>query len=89
MPLNFLFTGILGLLLGYIYGLSFVLQEKKVHKLFNNTYLQQSALYLFPILRLTFLASILLYLLHYENINFILFFGCFALSFYVKIINNK
>lgn len=78
----------IGLIIGYIYALSFVTQQKKVFAYRNGWSLGLSTVF-FIIFRIVLLGLIGFYLLHYSAINLILVMSVFLITFWLIIITKK
>lgn len=90
MPISALFySTLIGLTAGYIYGLAFVTQQKRV---FLHSYQKNSTLLLItimnPILRLIVLAIGFYYLIFCSFTHSLLMLGCFIAAFWYQLLRT-
>lgn len=88
---SFITSTIVAILLGYAYGLSFLLAKKKAF-LFHPSTTQKRYIavsLLLTLMRVGTLAVILFYLLRYSTLNVMLILALFSITFWTVIIKKK
>jgi hypothetical protein len=82
----------LGLIIGFFYGLSFVLQRRRVLLYFSTpapSFNKRFSAFIFAAMRVAFIALVAYYLLPIQSINFILVMLTFLVAFWLVILNEK